>query len=151
LWGLCRLTRLGVATPMTNGYGFNAVQDSTGTLEWFAGIRSNSLRGVSASLMRQKGAFRLNAAGKTGHAAVRADHPMTRCDDRDRVLAGRGSDCPHSLRIADRARDLGVRAGFSKGYGQQLFPNPSRLPSFSFRPGLAPIRTDSLPDRGTWG
>jgi hypothetical protein len=27
----------------------------------------------------------------------------------------------------------------------------SRLPSFSFRPGLAPIRTDSLPDRGTWG
>jgi predicted RecB family nuclease len=31
------------------------------------------------------------------------------------------------------------------------FRPPSRLPSFSFRPGLAPIRTDSLPDRGTWG
>jgi hypothetical protein len=27
----------------------------------------------------------------------------------------------------------------------------SRLPSFSFHPGLAPIRPDSLPDRGTLG
>jgi hypothetical protein len=27
---------------------------------------------------------------------------------------------------------------------------PSRLPSFSFCPGLAPIRTDSLPHQGIW-
>ncbi|MEA3149690.1 MAG: hypothetical protein QOD56_629 [Gammaproteobacteria bacterium] len=34
---------------------------------------------------------------------------------------------------------------------RELHASTSRLPSFSFRPGLAPIRTDSLPDRGTWG
>src|SRR5690606_7383901 len=63
-------------------------------------------------------------AAVAGQRAVAADDAVTRDDDRDRVAAVREANGPHGLRLADRARDVGIGRRPSVAHIEQRVPDP---------------------------
>src|SRR5882757_8833080 len=71
----------------------------------------------------QQARLRLKAAAEAGERAVRADHPMTGDDDRDRVGAVGPAHRAGGAGAADLFCDLAVAAGLAEGDPLQRIPD----------------------------
>jgi hypothetical protein len=74
--------------------------------------------------VREQPGLGFHSPTETGECTVRADHAVTRRDDRNRIASVRGADRAHRAGIADVPRHLRVAAGFSIGNREQRRPGP---------------------------
>src|SRR5271165_4571400 len=74
-------------------------------------------------LVLEQPAFAVEASAIAAKAASGGDHPVARDDDRDRVLAIGGSDCPAGAGLADTPGQLGIRDGRAVRDFAQLMPD----------------------------
>src|SRR3954465_1948657 len=81
------------------------------------GLRENR------SLVAKEPFLAPQAAAIAAQRPVRRDHAMARYDERDRVLAVRGSHCPDGLGMPDRLGDGPVGGGPSGRHGPQRGPD----------------------------